>query len=67
MSVVVDPVRADRSPAHRALAKAAPDLLDGTIRAIEAIADRHGTPASAHMDFERAAVARVVLALGVRT
>lgn len=56
----------ERSPAHRALAKAAPAKLTEIVRAVESVAIAEAVDPRAAMAFERITVHQVARALGVK-
>lgn len=57
---------AERSPAHRALAKAEPQRLTEIVRALESVAIAEAIEPRAAMAFERITVHQVARALGVK-
>lgn len=65
---MIDPaIRADRSPAHRALHKVDAKAFLAALRAAETVAADNGLTPRAAADVERVVVHQVALALGVRT
>ncbi len=57
---------AERSRAHRALAKVAPDRLREIVAAVESVAIAEAVDQRAARAFERIAVHQVALSLGVK-
>ena len=60
-------IAAERSRAHRALYRAAPDRLRDAMAAVESVAVIHGLEPRVAADVERVVVHQVAKALGVRT